>query len=202
MQIMYDDVTLSLIPKDAPAVAGYVNGRWPNYAASVKQFPHAKHLSIAVTAEADAECLDIERGDANPSQAPVWVRRQLVRGVERPAVYCSLSDAEKVLSVLAYSGIPRRKVRLITAHYTGKPHICSKACGFGLSTTADGTQFTDRALGRSLDESLLQDTFFVTSTARRAALRAWILARRARDFSWSALKKTAQWKEWVRLGGR
>lgn len=200
--VMYDDVNLKLIPKDAKVVAGYVNGRWANYADSVKGWPDARHVSIAVTAEADADVLDIERGDAFPSQAPTWVRRQFSRGVERPGVYCSLSDAKKVVDILSLSGIPRRKYKLITAHYNGEPHICTKACGYGMPTTADGTQFTDRALERSLDESLLADTFFVTSATRRAALRAWILVQRAHGATWTALKKTARWKLWRKLGGK
>lgn len=199
---MYDDVNLSLIPKDAEVVAGYVNGRWVTFPKLAAEFPHAKHVSIAVTAEANAEVLDVERGDALISQVPNWVRRQLARGVDRPVVYCAVSDAKDVLKVLAYSGIPRRKVRLWTAHYTGHQHFCSAACGFGMPTTADATQYTDKALGRSLDASVVSDTFFVTSAIRRARLRAWILAKRAHGATWAALKRTAQWKTWWRLGGR
>jgi hypothetical protein len=58
----------SAIPKTAEAVAGYVGGHWPTYNQLVKDFPHAHKLSIAVFASEDADCLDIEKGDATPDQ--------------------------------------------------------------------------------------------------------------------------------------
>ena len=70
---MYDDVNLALIPANAPAVAGYVGGRWPTYGPMVAKFPHAKHLSIAISALENARCLDVEPGDATIAQAPGWV---------------------------------------------------------------------------------------------------------------------------------
>jgi hypothetical protein len=157
---MYDDVTLSLIPANAPAVAGYVGGRWPTYHELATRFPHAKRLSIAVNAGEDAECLDVEPGDATVSQAAAWIKRQRNRGVKRPVVYCSVSQARGVVSALKAAGLGRSSYRLWTAHYTGRAHLCSSACGFGMPTTADATQWTDRALGRSLDESLCAHGFW------------------------------------------
>lgn len=199
---MYDDVNLDLIPADAEAVAGYVNGRYRTWPELVKRWPVAKHLSIAVSTEADAECLDIERYDALPSQAPAWFRRQKVR---RPALYCSLADVRTVVGVMKASGIPRRKYRLVTAHYTYVPHLCSKKCGLGMPTKADATQYTDKALGRSLDATLVSDSFFdpgIPAAVRRKALRTWLLARKAKGWSWARLKATAQWKTWKGLGGK
>src|SRR5438067_2070247 len=141
---MYDDVNLSLVPADAQAVAGYVNGRWPTYSEVVRRWPKAKHLSIAVTAHADADCLDVEPGDAPNSAAPGWVKRQIARGVHRPVVYTSVSNAVALLKTLANAGIKRNQIRLWTAHYSGREHLCGPACGFGLQTTADATQWTDR----------------------------------------------------------
>lgn len=157
---MYDSITLSTIPANPYAVAGYVGGRWPDYSAEVVAFPNAKHLSIAVNAEEDAECLDIENGDAIPSQAPAWVKRQQGRGVQRPVVYASVSNMRAVLDACAAAGIQRSALRVWTAHYVKTPHICSPACGFNFNTAADATQWTDVALGRNLDESALGDWFF------------------------------------------
>lgn len=199
---MFDSVDLSQIPKDAKAVAGYVGGRWPTFSKLAAEFPNAKRVSIAVTAEEDADALDIERGDALISQAPAWVRRQSAHGAKRPIVYCSLSDAATVLKVLKASGIGRSQVRLWTAHYTFKPHVCNRNCGLGFFASADATQFTDRALAKNLDESLLSDTFFVHKKVNRAALRAWILAQRAHGATWAALKKTAKWRLWRKAGGK
>jgi|SRR5579884_814710 len=202
---MFDDVDLSKIPVHAAAVAGYVNGRWPTYSQLATKFPLAKHLSIAVNAEVDAECLDIERFDATPDQAPNWVRRQIARGVKLPVVYCALSDAEKVVRILAASGINRSEYRLWTAHYNYKPHLCSASCGFGFTSHADATQWTDKALGRDLDASLCSTEFFFsppTVATRRARLRAWILRHYRLGRSWAWLKRQPQWKLWRKLGGR
>lgn len=157
---MYDDVNLSLIPRNAEAVAGYVNGHYQTWESVKRDFPHAKKLSIAVTASADAECLDIERGDAVPSQAPAWVVRQKKRGVKKPVVYSSVSEMPAVLRALDRAGIKRSAVRVWTAHYNYKPHLCTSKCGFGFTGKADATQYTNRALGRSLDASLCSPSFF------------------------------------------
>lgn len=202
---MYDSVDPAEIPANAQAVAGYVNGRWPTFPDLARKFPDAHRLSIAVTAEAGADCLDIEAGDASPAQAPSWVRRQKSRGIRKPVVYCSLSDAHTVVGVLSASGIKRGDYRLWTAHYTYRPHLCSPSCGLHMTTRADATQFTNRALGRNLDASLVSDAFFdpgLRAAARRKVLRAWILARRVQGWSWARLKASANWREWRRLGGK
>lgn len=160
VHVMFDDVNLALIPKNAEAVAGYVNGRYNTWEKVLKDFPHAKHLSIAVTANADAECLDVEQGDAIASQVPAWVVRQKKRGVKKPVVYTSVSNVPFVLRELNKAGIKRSAIKLWTAHYTGKAHLCTSKCGFGFTGKADATQWTNKALNRSLDESLVSPTFF------------------------------------------
>lgn len=159
---MFDAIHVDQIPPDAANVAGYVNGTWPTYASLEALFPHASRLSITVTAAGDADCLDVEKGDAQPWQAPGWVKRQRERGLWRPMVYCSVSLVNLVLSHLASHGIARHDVRVWSAHYTQKAHICGPAsCAYpGLEITCDGTQWTSHALGRDLDQSLISDTFF------------------------------------------
>lgn len=203
--VMYDSVTLSAIPADAEAVAGYTSGRWPTFKEIPSRWPKAKHLSIAVNAEHDADCLDIERGDATPAQVPAWVRRQIARGAKKPVVYSSVSQMPTVLSILKASGIKRSKVRVWTAHYTGRPHRCGPECYRGFATVADATQYTNSALGRNLDASLVADSFFdpgIPAAVRRKALRTWLLARKAQGWSWARLKATTQWRTWKGLGGK
>jgi hypothetical protein len=84
--VMYDSVTVSAIPANAQAVAGYTAGRFLTFPTLVKQFPKARKLSIAVASRFDAECLDVEPGDATPDVAAGWVKRQQARGVKRPVV--------------------------------------------------------------------------------------------------------------------
>jgi hypothetical protein len=131
---MYDSTNVSNIPHGAVAVAGYVNGSFANFNEMVKAFPHAKHLSIAVTSHADAHCLDIETGDATPADAPAWVRRQHARGIKRPIVYANTSTMPAVIAALEHNGIKRNEFLVWTAHYTNIPHI---------EPGSDATQFED-----------------------------------------------------------
>lgn len=158
--VMYDSVDVSQIPLSAVAVAGYVGGNWVTIPRLQQLYPDAKKLTIAVNASEDAECLDIENGDATPDEAAAWVKRQHARGVKRPAVYCSLAIAWTVWWKLRRAGIKRKQVRIFTAHYTYKPHRCSPLCHFGFWTKADATQFTDKSMGRNLDASLCAPNFF------------------------------------------
>ena len=158
MITMYDSVEVSQIPANAAAVAGYVGGKWPTFAQLVKVFPKAHRLSIAVNASEDAECLDCEPGDATVSEAPAWFNRQIKRGVKLPCLYTSLSNVNALHSAMENAGISRDRYRIWSAHYTGVAHICSPA--EGINTTADGTQYYDKALGKNLDVSLVDDDFF------------------------------------------
>jgi len=158
--VMYDDVRADLIPVDALYAAYYVNGRYANYTAVRRRLPNARHLlSIAVTAGADAECLDIETGDARPDQAPAWVKRQLARGVWRPVCYANRSTMPAVIAALRKAGIRRNQVRLWVADYTFRSHFPVLRWGL-VPTQADGCQWTDRSHNRSLDQSVLRDDFF------------------------------------------
>lgn len=157
--VMFDSVTLSAIPRDAPAVAGYVAGRFPTWLKLAVLFPRARRLSIAVASTQNADCLDIEPGDSTPQLAPGWVKRQQARGLAHPKVYASRNDMPQVLHALAAAGIPRAAVRVWSAHFNFTPHICGPhTCG--ASFQADGTQWTDKALGRNLDQSLLAPSFW------------------------------------------
>jgi hypothetical protein len=148
---MYDSVTVSEIPANAEAVAGYTSGKWPTYNELVAKFPHAHHLSIAVNSGHDADCLDVETGDATPSEAPAWVRRQHARGKKLPVLYANLSTMPSVIAALTANGIHRSEYLLWVAHYDNIANIPS---GF------DAKQYWDKALGKNLDVSLCSDAFF------------------------------------------
>ena len=151
MWAMYDSTTVDAIPASANAVAGYVGGSWPTFETLVARWPHARHLSIAVNASQNAECLDIETGDAMPDDAPAWFHRQRARGVAKPVFYADAETMPIVIHVLETLGIKRAEYRVWDAHYTYVPHI---------SVGSDATQWSDRALDRNLDESLCADSFF------------------------------------------
>ena len=163
---MWDSAYNNQLPPDGAAYAGYVDGsigNQPDYGHIVQAFPKAHHLSIALFAANDADCLDIEPGAAGPADFPGWYSRQRRRGIPRPCGYANASTMEEfVVPLLAAAPILRPAVRLWSAHYTGEPHICGpKSCG-ATSIDMDGTQWTSNALQRDLDQSLLRDDFFGT----------------------------------------
>jgi hypothetical protein len=167
--LMFDDVTVSLIPKDAQAVAGYVDGHWATWQQIAKDFPKAKKLKIAVFGQDNGDCLDVEPGDASILQAPGWVKRQIARwaryphDVPRPVVYTNASNGQKLIDTLSRNGLKYGQDYLWwSAHYDpalGR-HLCSPKCGFGIKETAHATQYTDHANGVSLDESICSPGFF------------------------------------------
>jgi len=149
---MYDTVTVNTVPSNPTAVAGYVGGWWPTFSALAKRFPRAKHLSIAVNSHEDADCLDIENGDASPEAAGTWAKRQKSLGKKLVVLYFSVSNKQAVERSITASGIKRSEVKFWGAHYTFVPH---KESGF------DAIQWTDKALGRNLDASLCNWNFLV-----------------------------------------
>lgn len=161
MITMFDSVDTPLLPLGAGfAYAAYIDGKFANASQIRARFFAANILTIAVFARDDADCLDVETGDATPAQAAGWVTRQLSRGVKRPCLYASASVMPQILSVMKTAGVSRNLLRLWSAHYTHKSHICGPATCREMSISADGTQFTDRARGINLDQSLLLDDFF------------------------------------------
>lgn len=159
---MYDSISPDQIPADADFAAGYVDGDWPDFDAIKARLPNARILSVAVFPSDDAECLDIETGDAVPEDAPGWYERQRANGVVRPCLYADADTMAEVVPIILSAGIERSAVRLWSAHYTHTAHICaSDTCG-ATSIPMDGTQWTDEAGpgGADLDESLLRGDFF------------------------------------------
>lgn len=161
---MYDDVNINLIPVNAKAVAGYVDGKWPTYAQLVKKFPHAPYkLSIAVFPQDNAHALDVEPGDATIADAPAWIRRQYAHGDSCPILYTSASWGQALIDACTKAGLVYGKDYLWwSAHYMvpARPHLCGPKCGFGLKQTAHATQWTNQSGGKSLDESVCTAEFF------------------------------------------
>jgi hypothetical protein len=158
---MLDSITVADLPDGADAYAGYVDGKWPTLLGLRARFPHSRILSIAVFPADDAECLDVEAGDATIPEVFDWFTRQQRRKVWRPVIYTSAANLTLLLATMNANGFARADFRLWSAHYLAGEHICApSSCGF---PAADGTQWRDDApgLGGSrVDESLLHHSFF------------------------------------------
>lgn len=159
--LMFDDVTVSLLPAGFDAYAAYVDGRFDNFSAVKAKFPNAKILSIDVLASNhSAECLDIEPGDASNASAVSWVKAKIAAKDKLIVLYTSASNVNALVATMEVAGIARDEYKLWSAHYGAGTHICGPAtCGLCL-WACDGTQYTDTALGHSLDESQLLGDFF------------------------------------------
>jgi hypothetical protein len=156
-RVMFDDTSVELIPRSARAVAGYVNGAYKTVPALRQRFKGRRIVTIAVSSDAHAQFLDIEPGNATIADAPGWWARNKKHGAR--GFYIAESEAASLVTYLKERGIHRHQYVLWTAHYAGYRHICGpKACGCRVE--ADGTQWTDRSNGRSLDESKLKPAFW------------------------------------------
>ena len=149
---MFDAVSIEHIPGDATIVAGYVNGYWPTYNALCARFPHAHHISIAVTSGGPhnaivADVLDVERGDAVPADAPIWAKAMRTLG-RKPVIYCSASVIPQVQAEFSKHAEP--EPFFWAADWTNRPHLYP---GSVATQWADGTQaypglalFTDTSM--------------------------------------------------------
>jgi hypothetical protein len=121
---IYDSVTPSAIPASSQAVAVYADG---NYAASPAQVGHRGLVLWIDTNGSDpnADVLDVEPGDATPTQAATWVAQKLDASPNSVAiVYTMESEWPAVQS--AINALPwwmPSHTRYWIADPTGVPHI-------------------------------------------------------------------------------
>lgn len=121
--IIYDSTNPDDIPTTASVVAGYVDGIYAWSDAGWLRFPNAAKISIAVSASSQADALDVETGDATPSQAPGWVNAQLARGVKQPWVYVNRSNRWAVESACQAAGIQPTQMGLWVATLDGTQSV-------------------------------------------------------------------------------
>ena len=146
--IGYDSVNPKDIPGSAQVVFPYADGGFKWNVSDLARFPKARRRFITVTANANvANIVDVERGDASPSDARQFVeeRSRLFPGVI-PTVYCNRSTADMV--ILALRGLHWR-LFLATLDGSQPESYAGKPCG--------AVQFRGGA-GALYDESVIFDT--------------------------------------------
>jgi hypothetical protein len=151
----YDAIDVTQIPVYANAVAGYVGGYWPDYSALCACFPNALHKSVCVSADEDGDVLDIEHGDALPSQAPAWWERQRARGLQCPDLYADAAEMPAVIAVMVAAGIDSSQFGQWMA-WLGPAE---------LPPGVKARQYTFTALGRNLDASICDPSFWPATPA-------------------------------------
>ena len=176
---MPDSIYPANLPGGCSAYLGYTDGTWPTALRLAAMFPGAHIVGLTVTGgqSVAADGIDCEPGNPNAEDAADWVARKLaVQPGSRPIAYASMEGQPgygmpDVIAALSRLGIGRSRVRLLSAHYTGRAHICSPftcrtSAGQPIGFAADGTQWTSEfpgADGSKIDMSLLADDFFGVS---------------------------------------
>jgi hypothetical protein len=162
--VMYDSIDVSQYAGLAmDAAAGYVDGNWQTFPTLGQHVPPGTHLLSITVFGNPADCVDSEPGNIEIQPAADWIAQRIDEGHWRPVAYCSASDMSAMIPAIEGRGIALADVRLWSAHYTYSPHICApNVCGY---PAVDGTQWTNQAHGRNLDQSELEDSFFTQSQA-------------------------------------
>lgn len=154
-----DSVTAADLPHGVEIYPAYVDGLYANVKAVRKRFPHALVPTITVNGQNKADIVDQENGDATPAGAAAAVKAGRVH-----TIYCSVSQIAANATALHKLGLGPN-IPIWTAHYTGKPHICTeKTCweqyGWRLpfKPLIVGTQYDDKGpKGEHYDRSLFVD---------------------------------------------
>jgi hypothetical protein len=146
MRRMADSVTPANLPPGMDLYGGYDDGDFNNVNAIRARFPGKTVIAFTVNpAHNLGDCLDVERGDATPTQAPGWVKLRRGSGHPGPLVYCSEANRQAVLNAFAQQGVAAPP--LFIAAYPGS--------GAVLQHPADaGHQFIDHG---PWDESVVID---------------------------------------------
>lgn len=166
VHVAYDDVTLNLIPPDARTVVAYVDGIYANYEQAKARFPHAEVIGITVTGQHGAHIrfCDCETRDLSVAQTIAWLQEDIAAGYDDHGPYGNVSTMVEVLAQLDERHVPVERYVTWSAHYGIGEHICAPGtCGYpGLPRAVDGTQFTEWAQGKSLDESAVTQRWLGT----------------------------------------
>jgi hypothetical protein len=145
---MYDSVSPSAIPSISQAVAVYANGRFAAQPSQVGQRGLVLWIDTQGS-DTNANVLDVEPGDATPSQAAAWVAQKLDASPNSVAiVYTMRSEWPAVQAdINALPWWMPSHTRYWIADPTGVPHI------------VPGSQATQWYWGQNYDISMAMPNF-------------------------------------------
>lgn len=106
--IIASNVKAAVSSQHADAVAGYTDGKWPDYEQLVSTVPDVLHLPITVdSADLSAKCCDVENGDLTPEESVTWVKGKRAGGDPNPWVYCNTSTWPSVQEAFSAANEPQ-----------------------------------------------------------------------------------------------
>jgi hypothetical protein len=142
---MFDGITPGSVPAGAQLYAAYLDGNWADFAALVAKFPAAIGVPISVSASYNGGIvLDVETGDATPTEAVVWVLMRRAAGVD-PTVYCNTSTWPEVRTAFEVHDVPEPHYWVANYSFGSNPAIPAGAValqyadkgGYDVSVVAD-----------------------------------------------------------------
>lgn len=102
---MYDGITPGALPAGADLYAAYDDGHWPDAAAVAALHGGVPVVRITTNpADDEGDVLDVEKGDATPTDAPQWCERRRAAGAT-PAVYANASTVPAVAAAFTRQGV-------------------------------------------------------------------------------------------------
>lgn len=116
---MADSVNPASLPDGFDVYGCYDDGAYNNAAAVKARFPGKTVLVFTVfPQDNEGDCLDVEQGDASPTDAPGWIVRRRSAGHGGPLVYCSESLLPTVKQCFVSAGVA--EPGYIVAAYPGE----------------------------------------------------------------------------------
>lgn len=118
---LYDSTEPLAIPGGAPAVAGYIDGSYADWAILTTDFAGRPVVSITTTGMLGARVADVENGDLTPNSGAAWARSEIAAN-RRPTLYCNRSTWPDVIAALHALGVALSAVDFWVADWTGYAH--------------------------------------------------------------------------------
>lgn len=142
---MADSTNVNDLPQGFDLYAGYDDGAWPDAMAIATRFKGKPVIRVTVkSSDNEGDCLDVEKGDATPGDAPGWVVRRRQAGHGGPLVYFSEAILNDVIAAFTAAKVPLPGFWV--AAYPGEGNI--------IPPYAIGHQWIDRG---GYDESVMAD---------------------------------------------
>lgn len=152
-RLMYDSTTARDVPH-GKLVLGYVDGAYVTAPELRKLQPDATIVTTSVNGSRKADVIDRETGNVDAIRAAAIIHKGGAH-----TVYVNLAGLADVLHALHHYHLDRTPI--LTAHWTGKRHICGRRClapyRLPYKPNIIGTQFADPATsGGHYDISLVK----------------------------------------------